>query len=126
MSELRISRDLRTDFEHAAAFFHDVRKGRDEQTSVPGGYGSYPYVYSVVLGDQEYIAFDTELPDDRDPWYALARKFSRDTVLKADTLDEVEGDDAKVVRHLVSAFADDVNGDETVADLTEESESGSF
>lgn len=99
--------DAATDL--AEEFFDEVKNGRDEQTEVPGGYGSYPRAYVVELpSGGVYIGFATGLPEDREPWMVGFKPVTRDTVIDAtsDTLDAVEGDEAELVNDLIAA-ADD-------------------
>jgi hypothetical protein len=109
MPEISISREGHdTDASPSAEFFDAVKNGRDERTEVPGGYGSYPHIYTVQVGDDVYYGFDTELPEEREPWFAGYKSFDRNTVLDAETLAEVDGDEADFVNRIIDRLADEV------------------
>ncbi len=109
MPGISISREGHdTDASPSADFFDEVKNGRDETTEVPGGYGSYPHIYKVVIGDDAYYGFDTELPEDREPWAAGYVAFDRTTVLDAETLQPAANGDSELVNDVIDRLADEV------------------
>lgn len=127
MTEINVSRDGSDAPEATAAFFDEVKNGRDETTEVSGGYGSYPRIFVVTIDDKTYYGFATSL-DGRAPWAVGYRDgdeqtgintwVDEDTVLDAETLApqpnpvksfvnaaiEAEDDDADFVTSLFAAF----------------------
>jgi len=127
MTEINVSRDGSDAPEATAAFFDEVKNGRDETTEVTGGYGSYPRIFTVTIDGSAYYGFATSL-DGRAPWAVGYRDgdeqtgintwVDEDTVLDAETLApqpnpvkafvnaaiEAEDDDADFVTSLFAAF----------------------
>lgn len=104
MTKATVSQDGSNAPDETAAFFDEVKNGRDETTQVSGGYGSYPRIYIVELGDEVFYGFDTSLDESRGPWLAGYRDadssggsmsgvppvwFDRDDVFNAETLEQV-------------------------------------
>lgn len=123
MTSISISRELPSSYSEAtsvsvsgpdncptADFLDEVKNGGDDR-------GDFPFAYVVVIDGTAYIGFDTGLPESREPWYVGYKAITRNTVLEASTLDEVEGEVADDVNELIDLFADDIeNEDESEAE----------
>jgi hypothetical protein len=122
MTNATVSNDSSNVPESTAAFFAEVQDGRDETTEVSGGYGSYPKIRVVTLGDDTFYGFTTSLDESRGPWLAGYRDtdddsgsvldqpvwFDRDTVFNAETLETVAPNSA--VAAAVNALIECDNG----------------
>jgi hypothetical protein len=121
MTNATVSNDSSNVPESTAAFFAEVQNGRDETTEVSGGYGSYPKIRVVTLGDDTFYGFTTSLDESRGPWLAGYRDaedtnsaiqppvwFDRDTVFNAETLETVAPNSA--VAAAVNALIECDNG----------------
>lgn len=140
MTEASVTTDSRNVPDETAAFFDEVKNGRDETTEVSGGYGSYPKIRAVTLGDAVFYGFTTSLDESRGPWLAGYRDtddsdgsvldtpvwFDRDTVFNAETLETV-GPNTAVAAAVNALIAADegslvTDGGEDVADAPDESD----
>lgn len=67
----------------AKLFFEQVKNGQDE----PELNNDYPYAYIVETEDGDtFIAFSTNLPEDRDPFTVEQYEFDRETVYHVEPL----------------------------------------
>jgi len=131
MTNATVSNDSRNAPEATADFFDEVKNGRDETTEVSGGYGSYPKIHVVEIGDAVFYGFSTGLPEDRGPWLAGYRAdggnpespavwFERDSVFNAETLDAIDPD--SVVANAVNALIEYETGAAMTDGGTDESD----
>jgi hypothetical protein len=136
MTEASVTTDSRNAPDETAAFFDEVKNGRDETTPVSGGYGSYPKIRVVELGDAVFYGFTTSLDESRGPWLAGYRDgdapaldtpvwFERDTVFNAETLEPVDGPIEAAVNALIAADEGNLvtDGGEPASDESESSDS---
>jgi len=107
MTDYNVSRNAADAPSETSDFFDEVKNGRDENTEVPGGYGSYPHIYVVEVGDEVFYGFGTELPEDREPWIVGFRPVTRDSVINAETFEDVNGAKATLVNALVTLERED-------------------
>ena len=140
MTEASVTTDSRNVPDETAAFFDEVKNGRDETTEVSGGYGSYPKIRAVTVGDRTFYGFTTSLDDSRGPWLAGYRDtddtsgsvldqpvwFDRNTVFDAETLEQVAPNSvtAILVNALIEADAGELrtDGGEDVSEAPDESD----
>lgn len=120
MTGFSVSRDGSDAPEATSAFFNEVKNGRDETTTVPGGYGSYPCIYVADVAGDAYYGFATSLDaDERAPW-AIGYRDSdestdinvwvdQNTVLDAETLEPASEPVATLVNALIAV--EDDNGE---------------
>ena len=104
-SNIAVSRDASDAPEATTDFYLAVQDGRDEDTEVPGGYGSYPKIHILTVLGQKFYVFDTDLPEEREPWQVGFRLFTRDSVINADTLEDVDEAGAAQLRAIFENVA---------------------
>lgn len=137
MTEASVNTDSRNAPDQTAAFFDEVKNGRDETTEVSGGYGSYPKIRVVTLDDAVFYGFTTSLDESRGPWLAGYRDggdaaldtpvwFDRDTVFNAETLEPVNGAIAAAVNALIAVNEGNLmtDGGEPASDESDDSDDG--
>lgn len=102
-TEITVTRDSSVLTGTAKLFFEKVKN----EQAAPGE--DYPYAKIVTIDGTNFIGFDTDLPESREPWQAGDWKFRRDTVLEVtDDLGTMTGalpEDVDTVNGIIDAMA---------------------